>query len=154
MIKNIISSVVTAILVAVVVCALFVKGTSPVAGGTFNVVSNDFSGGASIGPGTPTGPVLISNMIFGSVTCTGSSTVSGVSVQNYDCAVPGVKGLTQAGLDKVYATFGSSTVAYGIYLAGAYASTTADGSFRLRIGNASASPVSPSLATVNYLIVR
>lgn len=151
--KNIISSIVTSIIVTAIVLAVALTGHAAPAkgqlGGNVNPATMYLNGGAAIGV---TGDVVL-NLQSGLATCTGSSTISATVKQNYDCAVTGVRGLSQPARDRVHVTM-ASTTPYGVSVVTAFASTTADNYIRVVLGNASSSPVTPVLSNVQYIVVR
>lgn len=142
MIKNIIIGVL--ILIAVGVYG-FSKNTDLTARGTTNFDTVGLTGLSVGSNGT-----IFTQIISGSMSCTGASTVGTGTIANYDCAVSNV-----VSGDKIFATLSTSTSAH-ITIAAAYASSTS-GYVRLVLANSSTTaPIAPTAATssVQYLIVR
>lgn len=148
MIKNIIASVVTSLVVLVLGLAVVLPQSNPsLLGGRIETVLNQFSGGIQVG----TTGSNVAKIIDGTVNCTGTSTIAATAVASYNCAVTGaVSG------DKVFVSLPSGTVSPFITLVNSYASTTS-GYIVVTLRNASTTAsVAPTGATtsVPYLIVR
>jgi hypothetical protein len=90
----------------------------------------------------------LSQVLTGTMNCTGGATVGTSTTGAYQCAVTGV-----VSGDKVFASL--TTTPAGIYISGVVASSTS-GFVQLTLGNTATSPTAPTGATtsVQYLIVR
>lgn len=142
MIKNIIIAVLVLLSIGIY---SFSTNSDLTAGGTTNFDTVGLTGLSVGSNGT-----IFTQIISGSMNCTGAATVAAGAIGNYDCTVSNV-----VSGDKIFATLSTTTSAH-ITLAAAYASSTS-GSVRLVLANSSTTAaIAPTSATssVQYLIVR
>lgn len=110
--KNILSSIVAAIAVSVVVCALFVSApSSPKLGGSINTVLQSFGAGLSVGE---TGNALSNIIASSTATCTTGASTSTISAQK---SAEATCTITGARVNDKVITFLSSNSALGLRIA-------------------------------------
>ncbi len=137
------------VVLGVIVSVLFsvsMNGGGDLAG-VYDQVLKYFPQGIQVGAGTDIAKVQTG--VTG--TCTGAATVAASSQATYNCAVTGV-----ASGDKVFVTLPNATPA-NIFLANAYASTTAADYIQVELGNASSTAsvaVTGATSSIQYLTTR